>query len=216
MNQVNDYYGTRTKSDYQTYPQQQEQWYSTQVEPQSQSQNQKCQQDGNKETCQSIHQETNTRIYDRNVPSQLLQSYIDVRPVSTKYSLLPIVDPRAKPSVPYIDRPTYRVSTTFNPGNRGAPWSGYSSHVNVESELRNQVYALQKCSQAVYVPSSTSDLYDKKIFSHSNKDQPFPYLFETERFSDFNPNVENVGQHTFLNNTRMEYRDLSSLQNNCG
>lgn len=161
------------------------------------------------ETVSSIHQDTNLRMYQRNLPSQLLQSYLDARPVSTKYSLLPIVDPRAKPTVPYKEQPTYRVSTTFNPGDRPSPWSGYASHVNVESELRNQLYALQKCSQAVYVPSSTSDLYDKKVFSQTNKDQPFPGLFETERFNDFNPNEENVGQHVFLNNTRMEYGDIS-------
>ena len=38
-----------------------------------------------------IHQETNARIYDRNIPSQMLQPYIDSRPVMTKYSYFPIV-----------------------------------------------------------------------------------------------------------------------------
>ena len=36
-----------------------------------------------------IHNQTNTRIYDRNIPSQVLQPYLNVRPVMTKYSFLP-------------------------------------------------------------------------------------------------------------------------------
>ena len=47
-----------------------------------------------------IHEETNTRIYDRNIPSQMLQPYLDVRPVMTKYSYFPIVDPRKELTVP--------------------------------------------------------------------------------------------------------------------
>ena len=39
-----------------------------------------------------IHEETNTRIYDRNIPSQMLQPYIDVRPVMTKYSYFPMFE----------------------------------------------------------------------------------------------------------------------------
>ena len=34
------------------------------------------------------------RSYERNMPSQPLQPYLDTRPVMTKYSILPIVDPR--------------------------------------------------------------------------------------------------------------------------
>ena len=200
---VQDYYRVATQYNYQTYPTTGQNWSNNpETDPKP-----NCNQDGNTETCSSIHQETNTRMYQRNLPSQYLQPYLDARPVCTKYSLLPIVDPRVTPTVPYIEQPTYHVGNVFNPGNRMAPWSGYSSHVNIESELRNQIYALQRCDQAVYVPSSTSDLYDKKIISQTNQTQPFPGLFQTERFNDFNPNPEKVGQHVFLNNTRMEYQD---------
>lgn len=201
------------KSKYQEYPEQPAEWKDSVPDKFHQP---GCQVDGNKETSQMIHYESNTRIYDRNIPSQLLQSYIDVRPASTKYSLLPIVDPRKKPTVPYVQHSDFHVATTFNPGDRPSPWSGYSSNVNIESELRNQIYSLQRCSRAVYVPSSISDLYDNKGFTQNQQiQQPFPGLFETERFENFNPNPENVGQHTFLNNTRMEYGDLSLTQPRC-
>ena len=52
-----------------------------------------------------IHEETNTRIYDRNIPSQMLQPYLDVRPVMTKYSYFPIVDPRKQLNVPLVVQP---------------------------------------------------------------------------------------------------------------
>ena len=71
-----------------------------------------------------IHEETNTRIYDRNIPSQMLQPYLDVRPVMTKYSYFPIVDPRKQLNVPLVVQPTFNPHTIFNPGNTQSPWSG--------------------------------------------------------------------------------------------
>ena len=138
-----------------------------------------------------IHEETNTRIYDRNIPSQMLQPYLDVRPVMTKYSYFPIVDPRKELSVPLEQMPTFNVGKVFNPGNATAPWSGYASNVNLESELRNQVYALQKCSQATYVPNSNSDLY-KYDFKSVRQPNPHELLFENQGFSQFNPNNSKI------------------------
>jgi len=149
---------------------------------------------------------SNKRMFDRNIPSQVLQPYLSVRPVMTKYSILPIVDPRKTNSVPLIQQPTYNQNTMFNPGNNTAPWSGYASNVNLESELRNQVYALQKCDQAVYVPSSQSDLYKFSFQSNKPMNQPFPDLFKQEIYSDFNPNCEQVGKGTFYNHTRQQLK----------
>lgn len=156
-----------------------------------------------------VHEQTNTRIYDRNIPSHVLQPYLDVRPVMTKYSHLPIVDPRKPTSVQLQQAPTYQTESVFNPGAK-APWSGFASNVNKESELRNQIYALQKCSQSVYVPNSSSDLYDYKFKTYA---QPNPHelLFQTDGFAEFNPNPnkEIVGSGMFYNNTRVQVRDLT-------
>jgi len=157
-----------------------------------------------------IHKQTNERIYDRNIPSQMLQPYIDVRPVMTKYSYFPIVDPRKELSVNLINQPTYNVSRVFNPGNREAPWSGFATNINTESELRNQIYALQKCSQAVYVPNSNSDLYTYG-FKPSPTPQTHSLLFEQSNFCDFNPNPNDqvIGSELFNNPTRVQVRDLT-------
>lgn len=161
-----------------------------------------------------IHRHTNTRIYDRNIPSQMLQPYVDVRPVLTKYSYFPIVDPRKPINEPLIQMPTYNVHQIFNPGNRQSPWSGFASNINTESELRNQIYALQKCSQAVYVPSSQSDLYNYK-FKTQSKPNPHELLFKNDNFETFNPNpAPNLcGNSLFYNSTRCQVRDMT--KDNC-
>jgi hypothetical protein len=157
-----------------------------------------------------IHEETNTRIYDRNIPSQVLQPYIDIRPVMTKYSYFPIVDPRKKINVPLMKAPTYNVHNMFNPGNTESPWSGFATNINKESELRNQIYALQNCSQSVYVPKSNSDLYNY-TFKTITKPNPHELLFQNETFQTFNPNPDEniVGSGIFYNSTRSQIRDLT-------
>ena len=157
-----------------------------------------------------IQEQTNTRIYDRNIPSQFLQPYLDVRPVMTKYSYFPIVDPRKELNVSLQNTPTYDVNRVFNPGNTKSPWTGFASNVNKESELRNQVYALQKCSQSVYVPNNNSDLYNYK-FKTQKQQNPHELLFHNDSFSQFNPNPDSkiVGSSIFMNNTRMQVRDMT-------
>jgi hypothetical protein len=166
---------------------------------------------GGYENSSQITNEMNMRIYNRNVPSHMLQPYLSVRPVMTKYSFMPIVDPRAPISVPMEQQPVYNVHTTFNPGNTQSPWSGFASNINNESILRNQVFALQNCSQSVYVPSSDSDLYQYsfKPEKSGNYCQPFPGLFRKEHFNEFNPNIENIGDGIFMNHTRQQLLDLT-------
>jgi hypothetical protein len=157
-----------------------------------------------------IHEETNKRIYDRNIPSQILQPYLEVRPVMTKYSYFPIVDPRREIKVPMEQLPTYNVHNVFNPGNTQSPWSGFASNINKESELRNQIYALQKCSQAVYVPNSNSDLYTYNFKTKTHQD-PHYLLSQNMNFSSFNPNPDPaiVGANMFMNSTRTQVKELT-------
>jgi hypothetical protein len=159
------------------------------------------------ETVNSIHKETNQRIYSRVIPSEPLQQYLDARPVMTKYSYLPIVDPRKQSTVPLKLTP-YSTEKVFNPGNDWAPWSGYNA--NAESELRSQLYALQKCSQSVYVPNSTSDLYVSPIPASQiqNTIPEHSLLFKEEQFNAFNPDPNNhLGKGMFYVSTRENMKD---------
>jgi hypothetical protein len=159
----------------------------------------------------------NERTYNRNIPSQLLQPYLDSRAVSTKYSIMPIVDPRKKIQVPLEQLATYNPEQTFNPGNDSGPWSGYSSNVNTESELRNQVFAIQHCSQATYIPNSNSSLYNIEWNLPNKTRQPFPGLFQEETFQRFNPNPNpnTIGAGLFNNNTRQQLKDMTPQQSFC-
>jgi hypothetical protein len=160
----------------------------------------------------SLRQQTvYLRSYSRNIPSQPLQPYLDARPVMTKYSLMPIVDPRKPINTPLVQQSSYNPETMFNPGNDNGPWSGYASNVNHESDLRNQIFALQSCGQSVYIPSSKSSLYQVKWSNNNNVNQPFPSLFEEQKFNPVNPNQypDKIGYSLFNNATRQQTKDLT-------
>ena len=108
-------------------------------------------------------QDLNSRISNRNIPSAPLPPQFSIRPTSTKYATMPILDQRKKASVPANNCQSFSVDTTFNPGNAQAPWTGFASNIHTESVLRNQFFALQKGDQGVYVPSSNSDLYKVEV-----------------------------------------------------
>lgn len=156
---------------------------------------------------QTASQKTDTinyRTYIRNIPSQTLQAYLPSSPVPTKYQLMPIVDERKQSKVPVKQMPVFNIQKTFNPGT--GPWSGYSSNVNRESELRNQIFALQSCSQATFVPSSKSDLYQLH-WKQANIQQPFPDLFHKEILTSENIVNPNIGYALFNNATRQQNKD---------
>ena len=151
--------------------------------------------------------ELNERISNRNIPSSYLKPQFSLRPVSTKYEIMSIIDRRAPITENLLDTDHYNVSKTFNPGSRNAPWNGFSTHVNDESKLRNQFFALQKSEQGVYIPPSNSDLYVETVVPN-NSTQPFPHLFKKNNFGEFNPNKCNLGKDMFHNNTRVQLKNL--------
>jgi hypothetical protein len=155
------------------------------------------------------HKTTNLRTYLRNIPSTELQPYLDARPVQTKYTVMPIIDQRKEIQTPLVQQPTYNIKSMFNPGNSFSPWSGYASHVNDESELKNQIYALQRSSQAVYVPSSNSDLYNIHWKNNNANTQPFPGLFQkdTLQTTEF-PYKSKIGYGMFNNATRQQTKNI--------
>jgi hypothetical protein len=153
-------------------------------------------------------EDINERISERNLPSSFLQQQFSMRPVATKYSIMPILDTRVKATVPIIYKQPFSIGSTFNPGS-SAPFSGFSSQVNDESRLRNQFFALQRCEQSEYVPASNSDMYMIRV-TGGEREEPhlFPRLFEEPEMEAFNPNSMNIGRNFFENNTRVQMKDL--------
>ena len=109
--------------------------------------------------------ELNKRLESRYIPSAQLQPLFDVRSVATRYTHFKTHETPIKPELHnYAD---YSQQTVFNPGSR-APVDYFFKSVDVESTLRSQFMAIQKSNQAVYVPETSSDLYNYN--SYDNRD----------------------------------------------
>ncbi len=120
------------------------------------------------EDIRTLHNQINTNLYNRNVPSHNLQPYLDVRPVATKYVVLPTGDKRTTSQL--IQQPTYFTASTFNPGD-AAPRSGFN--VNLETDMRFRGFT----------PDSKSDLFKYNFKPNTIAVNSHPLLFKEERFS---------------------------------
>lgn len=149
--------------------------------------------------------EINTRISDRNIPSQELRPEFSLRPVSTKYAILPIVDRVSVSNVPLKQYSPYSVSTVFNPGTSQGPWRGFAENINIDSTLRNQFFALQKSAEAKFIPSSKSSLYDSHLAISGFPKNEF---VSSEFVNQHQSMVENLGGETFNNCTRCQRMNI--------
>ena len=86
--------------------------------------------------------ELSNRMFARNVPSQDMQPNYDMRPVATKYTVMPIYDQYKTVSESTRSYPVYSPHNVFNPGTSRPHFNGFAANVNVESTLRNQWFAL--------------------------------------------------------------------------
>lgn len=150
----------------------------------------------------------NRRLSQRNIPTYPLQPNINCRPVTTKYAFFPLVDLRRHIPYPLKTYPPYNSSTNFNPSDLQAPVNGFVNNINLESELRNQIFAIQRCSQSVYVPKPTSDMYQDYLTVKTAPPESHADLFRTEKWSSFNPNSYNFKTQGFNNSTRNDIKNL--------
>ena len=165
-------------------------------------------------------EELNDRMAQRNTPSAPLQPQFGIRPLSTKYAMMPIFDRRPIPTVAIESQPTYDIQATFNPGTAQAPWCGFAMNINNESRLRNQYFALQRgAGQGLYIPNKNSDMYEPYNFASAanasstasagaSSTQPFPDLFEKQTFTPFNPCPTGNGTNFFANCTRQQIKEI--------
>ncbi len=157
----------------------------------------------------------NDNLYQRNIPSQPLEPYFSVPSQSTKFTRFQVADKPLGTSVPLKNYGVYSPSLTFNQGDRNAPWSGFVSKVDDESNLRNQFYALQKDSLGTYIPNDRSQLYNvqwsnNKTYKEDENKFFDEGLFTPQKFSSFNPNPFNdeVGYNLFNNSTRVQNKNI--------
>ena len=149
----------------------------------------------------------NTRLYERNKPDHPLQPYFSFYPKHTKYTTQAIID-ESYPA-PTKNYKVYDVSQ-FNPGTH-APWHGYASSVNVESELRNQIYPLNCSGNNHYIPPSTSNMYTYSYNSKNNNSARHSIL-DVKSTYETTPNNESANKYfaksTFNNHTRNQLKNV--------
>tara|TARA_X000000368_G_scaffold418603_1_gene418950 strand:- start:3135 stop:3644 length:510 start_codon:yes stop_codon:yes gene_type:complete len=152
----------------------------------------------------------NANLYTRNIPSNDIQVNFDPRPVNTKYRFLPLIDDRKESTIPIINKGSYNIEKTFNPGTTKPNYSGFANNIDKESTLRNQFFALQAADQAKYIPDSTSDLYMNTInFQTVSDNLDESMLFRESNFLNFNPNPSSIiGNRLFNNSTRVQLKNL--------
>jgi hypothetical protein len=141
-------------------------------------------------------EDINSKIYSRNSDYNHEYSPIfEPRSTPTKQSVFPILNLR-NAEAPLISTFDYDKEV--------------STKVPVENRLHSRIFALQKgANQSIYVPSSTSDLYNVSI-SYAPSVQPFPMLFSESTFDNqTHPNIKpSIGNNVFGNNTRVQLRNL--------
>lgn len=150
------------------------------------------------------------RLYERQFPDRPLQPNFDFRPVATKYAYLPIIDRRAKPSVPIVNQGVYDTATNFSPATSNGPVATYLANIDLETVLQNRHVSLQHgADQGVYVPNSSSDLYGFSAVGRQEDMGERAMIFNKQgldtRVSDV---ARQVGQDRFHNNTRTQLRGL--------
>lgn len=170
------------------------------------------------------HNQSNNEIMKRNVPSQPLQPYFNIPSVNTRYVVQPKYDFSSPPCIlpkkdngdglglSSLQHSTYDTNTYFYPGNRKAPFSGFSSNVNTESQLRNQHVKLSKTDDKVFVPHSNSNLYNfimptSNLQGPSTQINPHYLLFQDYDKMCSNgfllTQSSNLGKGVFNNNSRL-------------
>jgi hypothetical protein len=150
----------------------------------------------------------NKRIQSRHFPDFPLEPNFSSRPVSTKYNLMPTTtrNSNPEPMIPIKNYVQHIPDFNFNPATRNGPWKTYATNVDTESVLRNQTMALQRSSQAVYVPSTESDLYNVRIISRP-VDQTYGHLFDRPTFEQrSHANLDKIGVDRFNNDTRLQLK----------
>ena len=130
-------------------------------------------------------QAINDRLYARNIPPTLLEPSLPSRPVNTKYVHLQDIPPPLPLYTTELNYGhyynKYDNNEIFNPGDRAGPWIGFSSNIDVESILRDQLHKTN-CKSNYKPDYKSSDLYNVHISvasSSTNDNQnikEFPYL----------------------------------------
>lgn len=154
-----------------------------------------------------LNQEINNKIYQRFVPSHSLPPNLSVYPVPTKYVKLGVTDIHPEQNTIQNNYSNYQCNTMFCPTLKNNNYTGFSNNIHLESELRNQFVALQKCDASEYIPNYNSSMYTYSMPSNGIEQQPFENLFNTSIYMPIQPILKEQNNSLFCNHTRQQLKD---------
>jgi len=154
-------------------------------------------------------QQLSDRLWDRNRTTAPVKMQYSIRPTSTQFVVMPVLNCHNPVTVPCRKEPIYNTETMFMPSNT-APFSGYQAKIDTETRLRDTIFPLQSCPQAKFIPSTKSDLYHNQYLTEGGRKEKMtnPLLFVEPTFPPFNPNLCGTGYNLFNNFTRQQVRAL--------
>ena len=145
----------------------------------------------------------NKRLNSRYFPSAPLQPNFSPVPSATRYQRFQIHN-ESYNNENLNKYPIYETKTTFYPGTSKAPVQTALNNVDIESQLRNQFFALQKNDQAKYIPDITSPLYNSHYQTKPSKLD----LCKPIHNMPFNPDRCGLAPLAFNNSTRHNLKSM--------
>lgn len=165
-------------------------------------------------TCQQPRtDELNDRIFSRIHSDNQLRPNYDPRPVSTKYSVFPIIECKTPIKTELKQYGDYEINRNFTSITTNGPPMEFINNIDKESALRNQGIAKQKNNDmGIFVPSSSGDLYTVPVAYGRSETQTHTRLFDTPTFTTNRriKNTENtvIGSNNFNNDTRSQLKNM--------
>ena len=143
--------------------------------------------------------ELNSKIYQRNIPDKPLQPDLNIYPIQTKRMKMQVIDARTSQTCKKHKYEIFNIENNFNPGTAMAPWNGFATNVDVETNLRRPN---SNCNiNDIYIPSSSSDLYNSTVRDNNLGIKDHEILFKQDELSTVRQPYQNFS-NIFNNNTR--------------
>ena len=146
--------------------------------------------------------EINKLILDRNTSIFASSNNLSNRPTPTKYTF---------PDLSNKSINNNNLNQNEQKGRINVSYNHYSSNVENESILRNQIFALQNCPKRAYIPSQNSNMYVNDVFTSTNNNSEilFPNLVNSNLVE-----VENKGYSKFRKHQSLYFNNQTTPRAN--
>jgi hypothetical protein len=145
-------------------------------------------------------QQINRKSYAHQILPQPIENKFDPRPQETRHVKFPALVNKSE-----FNMVNPNTQLAYVPNAQQGTFVGFSSHIDDETILRNQTFALQKSDKAAYIPDSNSDLYVESVQNRNGNPGNHKLLWDNYAPLPSMRNVPSqIGADTFNNHTRVQ------------